>query len=60
MNFSELPISEVITGVLAAAIAWITGGKYAAKSTKIDNTAKLIEIWEKSQPQLPKRTGRNA
>jgi peptidoglycan hydrolase CwlO-like protein len=51
---NDLPISEAITGVVAAAIAWITGGKYAAKSTEIDNTAKLIEIWEKANHNCQK------
>ena len=45
---SQFPISETITGIVAAAIAWFSGGKYAAKGTEIDNTAKLIELWEKA------------
>jgi septal ring factor EnvC (AmiA/AmiB activator) len=45
---SQFPISETITGIIAAAIAWFSGGKYAAKGTEIDNTAKLIELWEKA------------
>ena len=46
MTFNDLPISETITGAIAAVIAWFSGGKYAAKSTEIDNTAKLIELWK--------------
>jgi peptidoglycan hydrolase CwlO-like protein len=48
MQFSDLPISETITGVIAAVIGWFTSGKMQAKSTDIDNTAKLIELWEKA------------
>lgn len=45
---NQFPISETITGLVAAAIAWFFGGKQAAKGTEIDNTAKLIELWEKA------------
>ncbi len=45
---SQFPISETITGIIAAAIAWFSGGKYAARGTEIDNTAKLIDLWEKA------------
>ena len=45
---SDFPISETITGFVAAAIGWFTNGKVQAKSTDIDNTAKLIELWEKA------------
>lgn len=48
MNFNEFPISETVAAGIAALIAWVTGGKYAAKSAKIDSTAKLIELWEKA------------
>ena len=48
MSLENLPISESITGLVAGAIAWFFGGKQAAKGTEIDNTAKLIELWEKA------------
>jgi peptidoglycan hydrolase CwlO-like protein len=48
MSLHDLPISETLTGFIAAVIAWITGGKYAAKSAKIDSTAKLIALWEQA------------
>jgi len=42
----NLPISEAITAIIAALIAWFSHGKLAAKSSNIDNTKKLIELWE--------------
>ena len=45
---SQFPISETITGIIAGIIAWFSGGKYAARGTEIDNTAKLIDLWEKA------------
>ena len=48
MNLQDFPISETIAAGVAALVAWITGGKYAAKSAKIDSTAKLIDLWEKA------------
>jgi len=48
MSWENVPISETIAAGVAALVAWVTGGKYAAKSAKIDSTAKLIELWEKA------------
>ena len=42
----NLPISEAITAIIAALIAWFSHGKLAAKASNIDNTKKLIELWE--------------
>lgn len=54
MNYSNWPITETITGVIAAAIGWFTGGKLQFKSAQIDNTAKLIELWEKANHNCQK------
>ena len=51
---NQLPISEAITAVIAAVIAWFSHGKLQAKSTDIDNTAKLIELWEKANHNCQK------
>lgn len=48
MNLSQFPFTETITAVVAAAIGWFTSGKMQAKTTDIDNTAKLIDLWEKA------------
>ena len=50
----NLPISETISALVAAGIAWFTHGKLQAKSTDIDNTAKLIELWEKANHNCQK------
>jgi peptidoglycan hydrolase CwlO-like protein len=51
---NNLPISEAITALVAATIAWFTHGRLAAKSTDIDNTAKLIELWERANHNCQK------
>ena len=51
---SNWPISEVITAFVAAVIAWFSGGKWAARSAKVDTTAKLIELWEKANHNCQK------
>lgn len=54
MNFSDFPFSESITAIVGAAIGWFTNGKRQAKTDKIDNTAKLIELWEKANHNCQK------
>lgn len=45
---TQFPISETITALVTGAVAWFFGGRQAAKGTQIDNTAKLIDLWEKA------------
>lgn len=54
MNLNDFPFTESITAVIAAAIGWFTGGKRQAKTVEIDNTAKLIELWEKANHNCQK------
>lgn len=45
---TQFPISETITAVVAGAVAWVFGGKQAAKSTMVDDAKKVLEMWQQT------------
>jgi peptidoglycan hydrolase CwlO-like protein len=45
---SQFPISETITALVAGVIAWIFGGKQAAKSSMVDDAKKVLEMWQET------------
>ncbi len=45
---SNFPLSEAITAIVAGVIAWIFGGKQAAKSSMVDDAKKVLEMWQET------------
>lgn len=37
-----------MVAIVAGVIGWITSGRFAAKTSEVDNAAKLFDYWEKA------------
>lgn len=48
-NFLEyIPISETITGIIAATIGWVTGGRTQKQSIEVQNAQTVLSMWQQT------------
>jgi septal ring factor EnvC (AmiA/AmiB activator) len=48
MTLTSLPLSEMISALIAGAIAWFGGGKFSARSTEVDSAREVLAMWKET------------
>jgi TolA-binding protein len=45
---NQLPINEIITGILAGLIGWFTSGKFTKQSIEVQNAQAVLSMWKET------------
>jgi hypothetical protein len=45
---NQLPISEIITGILAGVIGWFTSGRFTKTSLEVQNAQAILSMWKET------------
>jgi septal ring factor EnvC (AmiA/AmiB activator) len=48
INMNQLPINEIITGILAGLIGWFTSGKFTKQSIEVQNAQAVLSMWKET------------
>jgi chromosome segregation ATPase len=48
MTLTSFPLSEMISALVAGAIAWFGGGKFSARSTEVDSAREVLAMWKET------------
>lgn len=44
----QIPLSEIIVGLVSAVIAWFTSGKFQATTSEIQNAREVLAMWRET------------
>jgi TolA-binding protein len=45
---NQLPVSEIVTGILAALIGWFTSGRFTKQSIEVQNAQAVLSMWKET------------
>jgi len=45
---SQLPISEIVTGILAGLIGWFSSGRFTKQSIEVANAQAVLSMWQET------------
>ena len=45
---NQLPISEIVTAILAGLIGWFTSGKFTKQSIEVQNAQAVLSMWKET------------
>ena len=45
---NQLPINEIITGILAGLIGWFTSGRFTKQSIEVQNSRAILDMWKET------------
>jgi hypothetical protein len=48
INMNQLPISEIVTGILAALIGWFSSGRFTKQSIEVQNAQAVLSMWKET------------
>lgn len=43
-----LPISEIVTAIIAGIIGWVTSGRFTKQSIEVQNAQAVLEMWKET------------
>lgn len=43
-----LPISEIVTAIIAGIVGWITSGRFTKQSIEVQNAQAVLEMWKET------------
>ncbi len=41
----NLPVSEIVTAVIAGIVGWVTSGRFTKQSIEVQNAQAVLEMW---------------
>lgn len=45
---NNLPISEIVTAIIAGVIGWVTSGRFTKQSIEVQNAQAVLEMWKET------------
>ena len=45
---SQLPISEIVTAIVAGIIGWFTSGRFTKQSIEVQNSRAILSMWQET------------
>ena len=45
---SQLPVSEIVTAIIAGIIGWVTSGRFTKQSIEVQNAQAVLEMWKET------------
>jgi sensor histidine kinase YesM len=45
---NQLPISEIVTAILAALIGWFSSGRFTKQSIEVQNAQAVLSMWKET------------
>ena len=45
---TQLPISEIVTAIIAGIIGWVTSGRFTKQSIEVQNAQAVLEMWKET------------
>lgn len=45
---NQLPISEIVTAIIAGIVGWVTSGRFTKQSIEVQNAQTVLEMWKET------------
>ena len=45
---TQLPISEIVTAIVAGIIGWFTSGRFTKQSIEVQNSRAILSMWQET------------